>query len=127
VEQDGVEPEEAVSDEAPDAPRSRIRARVNRPAPKTKSFGTGEPGFVKAQGRSPGSDPAVESTRLPAGTLPVSENERPFELSRPPESLLATLGRRVRRLSLEEWIIALAILGALVVGVFFLLRSRGHA
>ncbi|HZV01582.1 MAG TPA: hypothetical protein VFF73_33035 [Planctomycetota bacterium] len=127
MEQDGVEPEEAVSEEAPDAPRSRIRARVNRPAPKTKSFGTGEPGFVKAPGRSPGSDPAVESTRLPAGALPVSENERPFELSRPPESMLASLGRRVRGLSLEEWIIGLAILAAIAVGVFFLAHSRGHA
>ena len=126
MDQDGVAPDTG-GEGAPDAQRSRIRAKVNRPPPKTQSFGTGEPGFVKARGRSPGSDPTIESSKIPAGTLPGVEADRPFELSRAPEGQRARLWRRLRSLSLEEWIIAIGVLAALVVAVVLLARGRGHS
>jgi hypothetical protein len=102
VDQDG-------NDDAPEAPRSRVRAKVNRPAPRTQSFGTGEPGFVKAAGRSPGSDPAVESSRLPAGTLPNAESVRPFELAKPPGRPRFAFLRRLKETSVLERLLLLAL------------------
>ncbi|MEZ0228624.1 MAG: hypothetical protein ACAI25_08365, partial [Planctomycetota bacterium] len=54
------EPGAETGDPAPVTRRARFK--VNKPAPKALTFGTGEPSFVKAGGRSPGAPaPLAES------------------------------------------------------------------
>jgi len=126
VDPDGDEREDAPGDDAQNALRSRARAKVNRPFPTAQTFGTGEPRFAKVAGRSPGSDPTAESGRRAPGELPRIESERPFELGRKPEGALPSLRRRLKGISSLEWLLALALLAAVVL-VILVARARSHA
>lgn len=103
---------------------ARVWARVNVPAPVAKTFGTGEPGFVKATGRSPGASPPSAPGVLP-GELPATGSARPVEISRPPRGPVGRLADRLRATSQGERLLALAV----VFGIAFLLfvaRLRSH-
>ncbi len=117
----GDEASESTGDRGPIVQRARIK--VNRPAPRTKTFGTGEPAFVKAEGRSPGAPPLAESGRVLGALPPAPDSGRLPELKKKPPSSLAVLLGRLRGVSSLEWAGVAAVIFCVV---FLVLVARGR-
>lgn len=117
-----VAPDEKSGDRHPVI--SRARARVNRPPPATKSFGTGEPGFVKVPGRSPGAPaPLADSGRRRGiGDLPQVELGELQKLLQKRETRFAALRRRVRQVPTLTWVIALLVSSGIAFVVYVALH-----
>lgn len=97
---------------------SRVWAKVNRPPPVAKTFGTGEPAFEKRTGRSPGAPPPLVDSgrRRSVGDLPEIEIGQLPEL-RKRRSRLDALKARLARATRLERLIAAGLVFALFLVV----------